>query len=174
MRCDFCFTFSSRQLLSKGKTPASRRYIFKHTKMASARKSSRRSLPMLYGGQQRGHVQNDASFGLAHDLDLYYIRQIASHMKVRFFLLISPLIFLLFVFFSGRVSYFCAFGARTSWRANGDFHDAKRYKKRKKKECFGQVEYNPISFLGAPFWFGFAFRTGFSAIAIRLRSWVEY
>lgn len=106
MRCDFCFTFSSRQLLSKGKTPASRRYIFKHTKMASARKSSRRSLPMLYGGQQRGHVQNDASFGLAHDLDLYYIRQIASHMKVRFFLLISPLIFLLFVFFSGRVSYF--------------------------------------------------------------------
>lgn len=56
--------------------------------MASARKSSRRSLPMLFGTSQRGHVPNDSSFGLAHDLDLYYIRQIASHMKVR---ILAPL-----------------------------------------------------------------------------------
>ena len=55
--------------------------------MASARKSSRRSLPMLLnnGLQQstRSHVKNESSFGLTDDLDLYYIRQIASHMKVR-------------------------------------------------------------------------------------------
>lgn len=60
--------------------------------MASARKSSRRSLPMMFMSNQ--HVQrttnvanhqaiiSDSSVGsLTHDLDLYYIRQIASHMK---------------------------------------------------------------------------------------------
>ena len=61
----------------------------KGAEMASARKSSRRSLPMLLnnGLQQptRSRVIDltVSSFGLTDDLDLYFIRQIASHMKVR-------------------------------------------------------------------------------------------
>ena len=58
-----------------------------HRNERGGRKSSRRSLPMLLnnGLQQstRSHVKNESSFGLTDDLDLYYIRQIASHMKVR-------------------------------------------------------------------------------------------
>ena len=56
-------------------------------KMSGA-KSSRRSLPLLHSNCNGGTAAaaasaSDMGCNLAHhDLDLYYIRQIASHMKV--------------------------------------------------------------------------------------------
>ena len=53
----------------------------KGAEMASARKSSRRSLPMLLNNGLQQPTRSRV-IGLSDDLDLYYIRQIASHMKV--------------------------------------------------------------------------------------------